>query len=70
MPTKKNIEAELREIINELDSKEDQVIRDLIETAVSQKHNSGTSIKSRRDFMEKKMYQYLIDNPRETDAET
>jgi len=66
MPSK-DLEAELREIANELESSEDKLIKNLIEITVSQKHDSGTSIKSRREFMSKKMSQYLIDNPAKSD---
>ena len=62
MSSSEDLANEIREIAKKLDSKEDQLIRDLIEITVSQKHNSGTSVRSRREFMEKKMAQYLIDN--------
>jgi hypothetical protein len=62
MPSKEELEAEYREIASKLVNHEDQLIRDLIEITVAQKHNSGTSVRSRRDFMEKKMNQFLIDS--------
>ena len=67
MPSKDELEAELRAIANKLEHPEDQLIRDLIEITVSQKHNSGTSVRSRRDFMEKKMNQFLIDKKGNSD---
>jgi len=67
MPSADELATELRNIAKKLETNEDQLIRDLIEITVSQKHNSGTSIKSRRDFMERVLNQYLIDNVREFD---
>jgi hypothetical protein len=67
MPSTEELEAELRAIASKLENHEDQLIRDLIEITVSQKHNSGTSVRSRRDFMEKIMNQFLIDKKGDSD---
>ena len=67
MPSKDELEAEYRAIANKLEHPEDQLIRELIEITVSQKHNAGTSVRSRRDFMEKKMNQFLIDKKGNSD---
>ena len=67
MPSKDELEAEYRAIASKLEHPGDQLIRDLIEITVSQKHNSGTSVRSRRDFMEKKMNQFLIDKKGNSD---
>jgi hypothetical protein len=67
MPSTEELEAEFRAIASKLENHEDQLIRDLIEITVSQKHNSGTSVRSRRDFMEKKMNQFLIDRKGNSD---
>ena len=67
MPSADELATELRNIAKKLETNEDQLIRDLIEIKKRKKHNSGTSIKSRRDFMERVLNQYLIDNVREFD---
>ena len=40
----------------------DQLIQELISTAISQRYKTGGNEKSRRDFMEKMMNQYISDN--------
>ena len=67
MPSKEELEAELRAIASNIEIPEEQLIKDLIEITVSQKHNSGTSVRSRREFMEKKMNQFLIDKKEDLD---
>ena len=62
MPSNKELKELMKEVIEESDTPLDELTRNLIEIAVSQKHKSGGSNQSRRDFMEKTMNQYLADN--------
>ena len=66
MSSKKELEELLQEVVEESDSALDKLVRNLIEIAVSQKHKSGGSNQTRRDFMEKNMNQYLADNMKES----
>ena len=66
MPSNKELEELIKEVVEESKTPLDELTRNLIEIAISQKHKSGGSNQTRRDLMEKTMNQYLSDNIKES----
>ena len=62
MPSKKELDELLQEVVEEADTELDKLARSLIEIAVSQKYKTEGSSQTRRALMEKTMNQYLTDN--------